>query len=168
MNVRRRVVSVIGAAECTAEHAQAAEAVGRGLAQAGAVLVCGGRGGVMEAACRGAQQAGGLTIGILPGDNLADGNPYLSVTLPSGMGHARNTLVVLAGEVVIAIGGEAGTLSEIGLAVKSGRPVIGLDTWECRRADGGRLAIRQAESPQQAVEAALARVGLEDGQTDAR
>ena len=162
MNARSRVVSVIGAADCSPEQAKAAEAVGRGLAERGVVLVCGGRGGVMEAACRGAQQAGGLTIGILPGDSVTAGNPYLTVALPTSMGHARNALVVLAGEVVIAIGGEAGTLSEIGLALKSGRRVIGLDTWECRRTDGDRLAIGRAETPEQAVAAALDGAGPQE------
>jgi len=159
---RRKVISVIGPGDCTADQARAAEAVGRGLALAGAVLVCGGRGGVMEAACRGAQSAGGLTIGILPGDGYAGANNFLSVALPSGLGHARNALVALAGEAVIAIGGEAGTLSEIGLAVKSGRRVVGLDSWECRRADGTGLAIRRAKTPEEAVAAALERGGAEE------
>ncbi len=155
MSGRRPVVSVIGAATCSPEQARIAEAVGRGLAERGAVLVCGGRGGVMEAACRGAQEAGGLTIGILPGESAVGGNRYLTVALPTGMGQARNALVVLAGEAVIAIGGEAGTLSELGLAVKSGRRVIGLGTWECHSAGGDRLAVRRTETPEQAVALAL-------------
>jgi len=155
VNARRRVISVIGAGECSADEAQAAEAVGRELARRGVVLVCGGRGGAMEAACRGACEVGGITIGLLPGNDREDGNDYLTLALPTGMGHARNALVVLSGEAVIAIGGEAGTLSEIGLAIKSGRHVIGLGTWECISADGRRLAIHKVGTPEQAVAAAL-------------
>lgn len=155
MNGRRPLVSVIGAAECSAEQQASAEAVGRGLAEGGAIIVCGGRGGVMEAACRGAQQAGGLTVGILPGDRSSDGNAFLSIALPTGLGHARNALVVLAGQVVVAIGGGAGTLSEIGLACRCGRDVIGLGTWECLRADGEQLPIRIVKTADQAVAAAF-------------
>jgi hypothetical protein len=110
----------------------------------------------MEAACHGAQEAGGLTIGILPGIDRAEGNPYLTLALPTGMGNARNTLVAIAGEAVIAIGGGYGTLSEIGLALKQGRRVIGLDTWEAIRWDGQEAAIIIAKNPEQAVALALA------------
>jgi uncharacterized protein (TIGR00725 family) len=122
--------------------------VGRLVAERGAVLVCGGRGGAMEAACRGAKQAGGLTVGILPGSDRSDANPYVDVALPTGLGEARNALVVRAADAVIAIGGGYGTLSEIALALKAGKPVIGLDTWEI---DG----VAPADGPEAAVAAAL-------------
>lgn len=150
------MISVIGAARCSAELAAKAERVGHLLAEHGAVLVCGGRAGVMEAACRGAQENGGLTIGLLPGSSANEGNPYLTVAIPTGLGHARNALVVQAGEAVLAVAGGYGTLSEIGLALTSGRKVVGLDTWSARRHDGHEAAILQARTPEEAVEWALA------------
>ncbi len=155
MSDRAPVVSVIGSASCSQGMADLAEAVGRGLAERGAVLVCGGRGGVMEAACRGAQGAGGLTIGILPGTDADEGNRFLSVALPTGLGQARNTLVALAGQAVIAIGGGEGTLSEIGLAIKAGRSVIGLETWQATAFDGRPFQITRCETAEEAVAAAL-------------
>ena len=149
------VVSVVGSAACTPAQAETAEEVGRLLAERGAILVCGGRGGVMEAACRGAQKAGGLTVGILPGIDRQEGNPYLTLALPTGLGNARNTLVAIAGEAVIAIGGGYGTLSEIGIALKQGRRVIGLDTWVAERSDAEQAAIEIAQNPEQAVVLAL-------------
>jgi uncharacterized protein (TIGR00725 family) len=109
----------------------------------------------MEAACRGAQKAGGITVGILPGIDRQEANPYLTVALPTGLGNARNALVVIAGEAVIAIGGGYGTLSEIGIALKQGRRVIGLDTWKAIRSDGQEAAIEVAKNPEQAVSLAL-------------
>jgi uncharacterized protein (TIGR00725 family) len=106
------------------------------LAEAGAVVVCGGLGGVMEAACRGAAEAGGLTVGLLPGDNRAAANRWVRVAIPTGMGELRNGLVVRAADVVVAVGGEYGTLSEIALALKIGRPVIGLRSFRVTRPDG--------------------------------
>jgi uncharacterized protein (TIGR00725 family) len=123
--------------------------VGRLLAERGAVLVCGGLGGTMEAACRGARGAGGTTIGILPGLDRADANPYVDVAVPTGLGEARNALVVRAADVVIAVGGGYGTLSEIALALKAGKRVIGLGTWEIEgvaRADGAEAAVAAALS----------------------
>src|SRR5690606_6176989 len=114
----------------------AAEAVGRGIARAGATLVCGGLGGVMEAACRGARAEGGLTVGILPGGDPSDANPYVEIPICTGMGYARNIIVVKSGHAVIAIDGAYGTLSEIGHALGEGLPVIGLDTWQLSRASG--------------------------------
>jgi uncharacterized protein (TIGR00725 family) len=108
----------------------AAEAVGRELAARGAVLICGGLGGVMEAACRGAKQAGGLTVGILPGTDRAAANAFVEVAIPSGLGEARNALVVRAADALIAVGGGYGTLSEIALALKAGKRVAGLDSWD--------------------------------------
>jgi uncharacterized protein (TIGR00725 family) len=159
------VVSVVGSAVCTPAQAEIAEEVGRLLAEHGAILVCGGRGGVMEAACRGSQKAGGLTIGILPGIDHQEGNPYLTVALPTGLGNARNALVAIVGEAVIAIGGGYGTLSEIGVALKQGRRVIGLDTWVAVKSDGEEATITNARNPEEAVILALSD-HLNDGEYD--
>lgn len=153
---RPPVVAIIGAAICSRAQMEIAEAVGRMLAERGAILVCGGRGGVMEAACRGAQQVGGITIGILPGTDSRDGNPHLSIAIPTGLGHARNALIVQAGKAVIAIGGGYGTLSEISIALKAGRRVIGMDTWHATSSDGEAMSITPANTPQEAVVLALA------------
>ena len=149
-------VSVIGAGDADADAVAAAEAVGRELAVAGAILVCGGRGGVMEAASRGAAEAGGTVVGLLPDADRSQANRYLSVSVPTGMGELRNGLVARAGDAVIAIGGEFGTLSEIGFALKLGRPVVGLGTWELARGGQGVDAIEVADGPRDAVARALA------------
>jgi uncharacterized protein (TIGR00725 family) len=138
-------VAVIGPGD---EPSVAAAEVGRLLAERGAVVVCGGRGGAMEAACRGAKKAGGLTVGILPGSDRSEANPYVDVVLPTGLGEARNALVVGAADVVIAIGGGYGTLSEIALVLQARKRVIGLGTWEIE-------GVTAAESPEAAVAAAL-------------
>jgi uncharacterized protein (TIGR00725 family) len=149
-------VAVIGPGSgASAAELEAAEELGRLLAEADAVLVCGGLGGVMEAACRGAQSTGGLTLGILPGRDRSDANPYVEVAVPTGLGEARNALVVRAADAVVAVGGAYGTLSEIALALKGGTPVVGLGTWELARGgkpDDGVLAVESAAA---AVEAAL-------------
>ena len=126
-------VSVIGPGRAPSEVVEAAETVGRELARRGAVVVCGGLGGAMEAACRGAREEGGTTIGILPGADRRDANPWVSIAIPTGLGELRNGLVVRAGDAVVAVGGEFGTLSEIGFALKLGRPVVGLTTWALAR-----------------------------------
>jgi uncharacterized protein (TIGR00725 family) len=122
--------------------------VGRALGERGVALVCGGLGGVMEAACRGAKGAGGATIGILPGSDRAAANEFVDVAIPTGLGEARNALVVRAADAVIAVGGGYGTLSEIALALKAGKRVVGLDTWDI---DG----VEAVDSPVAAVEAVL-------------
>lgn len=150
------LIAVIGAANCDAQTAAVAQAVGAELARRGAVLVCGGRGGVMEAACRGARSQGGLTVGILPGTERAEANAYVDVPIATGLGEARNAIIVRTAGAVIAVGGGYGTLSEIGLALKMERAVIGLGTWEI--AQHGRppsAAIIQASGPVEAVELAL-------------
>ena len=147
----KALVSVIGAAVCTTAQEAAAQEVGKLLAESGVILVCGGRSGVMEAACRGAFQAGGWTIGLLPGTDHEAGNPYLSIAIPTGLGHARNVLVAQAGQAVFASGGEYGTLSEIAIALKMGKKVVGLHTWKAEN-HGGRLAeVHAVESPEAAV-----------------
>lgn len=116
-------IAVIGAGRASAEEADLAEALGRALGEAGAAVVCGGLGGVMEAAARGCARAGGSTVGILPGLRGEDANPWIEIPLPTGMDEARNALVVRAGEAVVAVGGSWGTLSEIALGRKMGREV---------------------------------------------
>ena len=150
------LIAIVGDGHCSAEVAALAEAVGRELARCGAVLVCGGLGGVMEAACRGAKAAGGLTVGILPGSSRKDANPHIDVSIVTGMGEARNVLVVRSAQAVIAIHGEYGTLSEIAHALKMGIPVVGLDTWHLVKDGQEREAIVRAETPRQAVEQAIA------------
>jgi uncharacterized protein (TIGR00725 family) len=149
-------VAVCGPDPCSAREAGLAEEVGRLLAEAGAVVVCGGHGGVMEAAAKGAAQAGGLVIGILPGSSRAEGNRYLSLSLPTGLGELRNGLIVRAADAVIAVGGQFGTLSEIALARKTGVPVVGLDTWRLAEiARGVPDPIVEAGSAAEAVARAL-------------
>jgi uncharacterized protein (TIGR00725 family) len=126
------MISVIGGEACGSEALDVAEKVGREIAQRGATLVCGGRGGVMEAACRGAREAGGHTIGIMPGRGREDSppNPYVEFPIFTGMGFARNVIVVLSADAVIAIDGSYGTLSEIAYALINDLPVVGIDTWD--------------------------------------
>jgi uncharacterized protein (TIGR00725 family) len=140
---------VVGPGQAGREERQVAEEVGRELARRGAVVVCGGLGGVMEAVCKGASGEGGTTLGILPGLDRAAANPHVEVALPTGLGEARNALVVRAADALIAVGGGYGTLSEIALALKADKPVVGLRSWEIE-------GVRSAESPFEAVEAALA------------
>lgn len=151
------MVAVVGAGRCDAASDAVAEEVGAGLARAGAVLVCGGLGGVMAAACRGAVAAGGLTVGFLPGDNAAEANPWVRVAVPTGMGELRNGLVARASDAMVAVGGEYGTLSEVAFALKMGRPVVGLATWGLVRPGGEPDgAIVRAATPQDAVSLAMA------------
>lgn len=145
-------VAVVGAGEASAAELKTAEAVGRGLAERGAVVVCGGLGGVMAAACRGAASARGLTVGLLPGTDRSAANEWVTVAIPTGLGELRNGLVVRAADAVIAVGGDHGTLSEIALALKTGVPVIGLHTWEIE-------GIERVEMPADAVSRALAVAG---------
>lgn len=122
----RPLIAVVGGSTCSAAEADLAEDVGRRLAVAGAMVVCGGLGGVMEAVARGVRQAGGLTVGVLPGDDPHEANPFVDVPLATGMGEMRNALIVRAARAVIAIGGGHGTLSEVALALRIGTPVVGL------------------------------------------
>ncbi len=150
------IIAVVGPAKCSEKQADLAEAIGRMIAERGAVLVCGGRGGVMEAACRGAASAGGTTVGILPGTDVGEGNPYLTIALPTGLGEARNALIARSGQAMIAIGGSYGTLSEIALALKAGRRVIGLKTWSASDHAAAELEILPAKDAAEAVTMALA------------
>lgn len=132
-----------------------AETIGRGLAESGAVVVCGGLGGVMAAACRGAASAGGTTIGLLPGLDRAEANPWVGVAVPTGLGEGRNLLVVRAADAVVAVGGAYGTLAEIALALKIGTPVVGLRTWELSSQGMADDGIHVVRSPAEAVDLAL-------------
>ena len=152
---QRLQISVIGASEGEPEVLRDAEAVGRSIAEAGAVLVCGGLTGVMEAASKGAADAGGVVVAVLPTLSPADANPYVSYAVATGTGHARNLAVVASGQAVIAVGGEWGTLSEIAYARKLGRAVVAIQSWTLRNRSGTDLGIVEAETPEQAVEGAL-------------
>jgi uncharacterized protein (TIGR00725 family) len=152
---QRVQISVIGSSEGEPEVLRDAEAVGRSIAEAGAVLVCGGLTGVMEAASKGAADAGGVVVAVLPTLSPADANPYVSYAVATGTGHARNLAVVASGQAVIAVGGEWGTLSEIAYARKLGRAVVAIQSWTLRNRSGTDLGIVEAETPEQAVEGAL-------------
>jgi uncharacterized protein (TIGR00725 family) len=153
------LIAVIGESTLShPDHATLAEEVGRRIADAGYGLICGGLGGVMEAACRGARNAGGLTVGVLPGAEVAEANAHVSVAIPTGMGQMRNVIIVMAARTVIAIGGSAGTLSEIGHALRLGRRVVGLRTWEASIA-GRPAGIMAAATAEEAVRLALGAEG---------
>jgi uncharacterized protein (TIGR00725 family) len=152
---RPRQISVIGGSQGEEEILRDAEEVGRQIAEAGAVLVCGGRTGVMEAASRGAAEAGGTVLGVIPTTDSADANPYVTHVIATGIGHARNLAVVASGDAVIAIGGEWGTLSEIAFARRLQRPVIALSSWSLDNRAGLDLGITEAEAPEEAVQSAL-------------
>ena len=144
----RPYVAVIGPSHATADETRAAEVIGRGLADGGAIVVCGGLGGGMEAACRGAFTAAGTTVGLLPGTDRTSANEWVQIALPTGLGELRNGLVVRAADAVVAVGGAYGTLSEIALALRANVPVIGLRTW-------GIEGIERVSSPSEAVARAL-------------
>lgn len=150
------MVAVIGAAECSPEVAAQAREIGQELGRRGVVLICGGRGGVMEAACQGAKAEGGVTVGILPGNDRSEANPFVDLPIVTGLGEARNALVVRSADAVIALAGGYGTLSEIGLAFKMGKPVVGLDTWELARNGQPAEGMIVARTPRQAVAWAVA------------
>ncbi len=152
-------IAVIGPSAATPAEHQLGEEIGRRIAEAGAVLVCGGLGGLMEAAASGCAKAGGRSVGILPGTSRDEANPYLTVAVATGMGEARNAIVVRSADAVIAVSGEFGTLSEIALALKMGKPVVGLGTWELAKAGRPVEAIVRASSPEEAVATALGLAG---------
>ena len=135
-------IGVIGAGNASPEEYEAARTVGNLIAEDHEILVCGGLSGVMEAVCKGAQERGGLTIGIVP--DTGNGNPYLDIVIRSGLGYARNALVVQSSDAVIAIGGGYGTLSEIAIALKTHCPVFGIKTWEIK-------GVTRCSSPEEAV-----------------
>lgn len=153
---RALTIAVVGAGTPAPTTDLLAEEVGRRVAEAGALVVCGGLGGVMAAACRGAVEAGGTTVGILPGEDPSGANPWVRVAVPTGLGELRNGLVVRAADALVAVGGEYGTLSEIALALKLGRPVVGLGTWRLIGPGGEEdRSVVVAADPEGAVSLAL-------------
>ena len=144
-------IGVIGAGDCSGDVYKLAEEVGERIAKAGVILVCGGLGGVMEAASKGAKKEGGTTIGILPGIDKGQANPYIDFPIVTGLGEGRNLLVIRNSDVVIALPGEYGTLSEIAFCLKLGKPVIGLSTWDVSE------AITKAKNAEEAVKIALSK-----------
>lgn len=152
-------VAVVGAGVAGAALERVAEDVGRGLAERGAIVLCGGLSGVMEAACRGCRAAGGTSVGILPGDDRAAANEFVDIALATGMGEMRNALIVRAADVVVALGGEYGTLSEVAFALKICRPVVGYDTWELAKRGTTEHGIVRVDSAEDAVAAALRLAG---------
>ena len=142
-------IGVIGGGGCSEEVYKLAEEVGERIAEAGAVLVCGGLGGVMEAAAKGAKKQGGVTIGILPGVDKYQANPFIDFPIVTGLGEVRNILVVRNSDAVIALPGEFGTLTEIAFAFKSGKPVIGISTWDVSE------KIIKTKNPEEAVKTAI-------------
>ncbi|MBW1823490.1 MAG: TIGR00725 family protein [Deltaproteobacteria bacterium] len=149
MNEMLIQIGVIGAGQCSKEIEQLAEEVGKEIARNKATLVCGGLGGVMEASAKGAKQEGGNTVGILPGVSFEDANPFIDIPIVTGLSHARNVLVVRSSHALIAIEGGYGTLSEIAIALKIGKPVVGLRTWKISE------EIVTVETPQEAVKKAI-------------
>ncbi len=149
------IIGVIGDSSCSPEEAKLAETVGELLAQQGATIVCGGLGGVMEAVCRGAKSKGGLTVGILPGQDSSMANSWVDIPVATGIGEARNVAVVKSAQAVIAIGGSYGTLSEIAYALKSRIPVIGLNTWSLSRNGRADDSIIRVQTATEAVDKAI-------------
>jgi len=149
------IIAVIGDSSCSPEEAKLAETVGELLAQQGVTIVCGGLTGVMEAVCRGAKSKGGLTVGILPGQDSSLANPWVDIPVVTGIGEARNVAVVKSAQAVIAIGGNYGTLSEIAYALKSKIPVIGLNTWSLSRNGREDDYIIRVQNSTEAVDKAI-------------
>ena len=148
-----RYVAVVGSGTASGEQYEKAREVGRLIAERNGIVVCGGLSGVMEAAARGATEVGGTAIGILPDEDRRRQNEYLSYSVATGVGQARNLAVVCSGDVIIAVGGEYGTLSEIGLARKVGRPVVVFEGWDL----GTHVVV--SSSPKEAVQAAFGLLG---------
>jgi uncharacterized protein (TIGR00725 family) len=155
MTIREVIVAVIGTRQPSPEESKLAEDVGRELAKNGVALICGGLGGVMADACRGARAEGGLTIGVIPGDDRKSANPYVQIPIVTGIGYARNVIIVRSAQAVIAVGGGYGTLTEIGYALDSKIPVIGLGTWKISRNNQLDKSIIRARNAREAVNKAL-------------
>lgn len=145
----RTIIGIIGESQASVEQSSAAQEVGVEIAKRGGIIVCGGLGGVMEAACRGAKSEHGLTVGIIPGPDRYEANPYIDIPIVTGMSHARNIIVVRTCNAIIAIGGSYGTLSEIAFALKLGIPIVGIKTWDVSS------EIKRVSSPKEAVDMAF-------------
>lgn len=146
---RKPVIAVIGAGKCSRKLRDMAAEIGRYVAENGGVLLCGGLGGVMEGAARGAKEAGGTTIGIIPSENKADANQFIDHVIPTGFGQARNVLVVRAADAIVALPGKFGTLSEMAFALVSGKPIISVQAWKLGE------EIQQVEDPLEAAKIAM-------------
>lgn len=144
-------VGVIGQGICDDGLYRLAYQVGREIAKRGAILICGGLGGVMEAACRGAKEMGGMTVGILPGFSREDANPFVDVAVATGLGEARNLIIVYTASGLVACGGQAGTLSEIAFTLRAGKPLAGLDTWKIQDRQGREDFFPRFATPEEAV-----------------
>jgi len=141
---QKLLIAVIGGHSCNKKTARVAEELGKQIAELGAILVCGGLSGVMEAAAKGAKKAGGITVGILPTDDKKDANPYIDIPIATGLGYTRNTLVTTAADIVIALSGKYGTLSEIGFALNAKKPVLGIGAWDVK-------GLIRARAPEDAI-----------------
>ena len=149
MKKKKVFIGIIGAGKCSKKIFTLAEEVGKEIAKAGAILVCGGLGGVMEGAAKGVKETKGITVGILPGDSKEDANPHIDIPIVTGLGEARNLVVIRSSDAIIALPGKYGTLSELSFAVKLEKPVVGISTWDISE------RIAKAKDPKQAVELAL-------------
>ena len=154
-----KMISVIGSSDCTEKEYKIAEQVGKEIALRKAVLVCGGLGGVMEAAAKGAKKAGGITVGIMPGNEKSNANRFIDLPVATGLGEARNIIVALSGDAVIAVGGGLGTLSELAFALKHKIPVIGIETWRLDKKYCPRVNIAFVSNAREAVERAFSVIG---------
>jgi len=159
LSSRRRLVAVCGESDPQTSLANLAFELGRGIAERDAVLICGGLTGVMEHAARGARSAGGLTIGLLPGEDPTEANEYIDVAIASGLGHARNAILARTADGIVALGGGLGTLSEIALALRNGRPTVGIQTWRFDRDRRTEPDLPTAANPHDALEWLFARMG---------
>lgn len=148
-------IAVIGGQQATEQEERFAYDIGKGIAEAGSYVICGGLGGIMQAACRGAREAGGTTIGVLPGPFRSDANPFVDIVIATDMGQARNAIIIRTADSVIAVGGEYGTLTEIGMALKMGKRVVALESWRIERAGRFDERIIYAESPEDAIRQSL-------------
>jgi len=155
MTAREIIIAVIGTRQPSPEESKLAEEVGRELAKNGVALICGGLGGVMEDACRGACAEGGLTIGVIPGDDRKSANPCVQIPIVTGIGYARNVIIIKSAQAIIAVSGGYGTLTEIGYALDSKKPVIGLKTWKFSRNNRMDKSIIRAHNAKEAVSKAL-------------
>jgi hypothetical protein len=155
MKKRKVFIGVIGAGKCSKKIFTLAEEVGREIARSGAILVCGGLGGVMEGAAKGAKEAKGITIGILPGVSKEEANPHIDIPIITGIGEGRNLMVIRSSDAIIALPGKYGTLSELSFAVKLEKPVVGISTWDISE------KIMKSDDPKEAVKLALDQIGEE-------
>ncbi|HID32343.1 MAG TPA: TIGR00725 family protein [bacterium (Candidatus Stahlbacteria)] len=144
-----KIIGVIGGSSCSEEVFDVAYRVGRGIGERGGILICGGMSGVMEAACKGAREAGGMTVGVLPTNSTSSANPYVDIPIATGLGEARNVIITRTADVLIAIDGRYGTLSEIAYALIFRKPVIGINTWDIR------APIKKVKTAEAAVELAF-------------